>query len=402
VPAATEVGVLMPTDTFTGSATFEVGGVTFELHEAHGETDDQLFVWLPDGKVLLPGDNYYRTFPNLYTIRGTSPRPVTEWIASLDHMRRLEPEVMIPAHTIPVVGAEAIQQELTDYRDGIQWVRDATVRGANAGQSVDQIAAEVGLPPHLAEVDALHELYGQVDWSVRAIYDAELGWFDGDPEDLYPLAPDESARRTVALMGGVGAVLDEAERVAAGGDPAWALELLALVEEGGEASAAEAERIAAARPGVLQALGESVSNTNGRGYLLRSSLEAAGPMPELPEPQLSDDFVEAIPVRLLFEIMASRVIPERSLDAHETVVFDFEDRDRIYATVRRGVAEVAEGEPLPGTPEPVATVHTSASTWRRLALQKTTAIKALASGELSIEGDRTAFLEFMNRFERGL
>jgi alkyl sulfatase BDS1-like metallo-beta-lactamase superfamily hydrolase len=46
----------------------------FELVEAHGETHDQLFIWLPRQRVLMPGDNYYRAFPNLYTIRGTTPR----------------------------------------------------------------------------------------------------------------------------------------------------------------------------------------------------------------------------------------------------------------------------------------------------------------------------------------
>jgi alkyl sulfatase BDS1-like metallo-beta-lactamase superfamily hydrolase len=153
---------------------------------------------------------------------------------------------------------------------------------------------------------------------------------------------------------------------------------------------------------VLQKLGESVSNTNGRGYLLESALERSGPVPELPEPQLSDGFVEAIPVPLLFDILAQRLIPERAMETHESVVFEFEDRDDIIVTVRHGVAEVAEGQPLPGTPEPVATVHTSSTTWRRIALQKTSPIKALAAGELSVEGDRAAFLAFMQRFRRGL
>lgn len=52
----------------------QVGEEEIHLIEAHGETHDQLFVWLPRNRVLLPGDNYYRAFPNLYTIRGTSPR----------------------------------------------------------------------------------------------------------------------------------------------------------------------------------------------------------------------------------------------------------------------------------------------------------------------------------------
>jgi hypothetical protein len=41
-----------------------------------GETNDQLFVWYPDAKVLFAGDNFYRSFPNLYAIRGTPNRNI--------------------------------------------------------------------------------------------------------------------------------------------------------------------------------------------------------------------------------------------------------------------------------------------------------------------------------------
>ena len=137
-------GARMPTDVFSGATGFEVGGVRVELVEAHGETHDQLFVWLPEEKVLLPGDNWYRAFPNLYTIRGSQPRPVDDWIDSLDAMRRLEPEILVPSHSGPVRGADEVQEALRNYRDGIQWVRDAVVRGANAGEDVDTLAAEIG------------------------------------------------------------------------------------------------------------------------------------------------------------------------------------------------------------------------------------------------------------------
>ena len=75
VDKARKSGVRLPTNTFSGVEKFEVGGVRIELHEAHGETHDQLFVYLPDRNVLLAGDNFYSAFPNIYTIRGTSPPP---------------------------------------------------------------------------------------------------------------------------------------------------------------------------------------------------------------------------------------------------------------------------------------------------------------------------------------
>lgn len=43
-------------------------------------------------------------------------------------MRRLQPEFLVPSHTQPVIGRDKVTKQLTDYRDGIQWVYTATVR----------------------------------------------------------------------------------------------------------------------------------------------------------------------------------------------------------------------------------------------------------------------------------
>ena len=71
----------------------------------------QMGVWIPSKKVFLPGDDFYKTFPNLYAIRGTVPRSVIAWIESLDKMRCLNPEYLVPSHTRPIFG----QKEVTSY-----------------------------------------------------------------------------------------------------------------------------------------------------------------------------------------------------------------------------------------------------------------------------------------------
>lgn len=75
-------GFLPPTNTFSDRMEAKIAGINVVLQYAPGETDDQLYVWLPDKKVLLPGDNYYKTFPNLYTIRGSRYRDIRVWAES--------------------------------------------------------------------------------------------------------------------------------------------------------------------------------------------------------------------------------------------------------------------------------------------------------------------------------
>ena len=75
-------GLLYPTKTFSDQLKLTIGGIKVELYHAPGETNDQIFVWLPEKRALFPGDNFYKTFPNLYTIRGTPYRDLVGWVNS--------------------------------------------------------------------------------------------------------------------------------------------------------------------------------------------------------------------------------------------------------------------------------------------------------------------------------
>jgi alkyl sulfatase BDS1-like metallo-beta-lactamase superfamily hydrolase len=394
---AMNIGILKPTHTFSGQKTLQFGETVIELVEAHGETHDQLFLWIPKLETLMPGDNYYASFPNLYTVRGTSPRPVDQWIQSLDKMRHKDPVLLLPSHTGPVRGRETIRQVLTDYRDAIQWVHDAVVRGANAGLGVDGLVAQTGLPEHLANKPYLKEMYGQVDWSVKAIYGNNLGWFDGKPEQLY--RPGDATAREIDLMGGVEKVLQQADQALQAEDPRWAAHLYAKVRDSGLVEAGSAD---AAFARALEKLGEELYNTNGRAYLLESAHELREGWEPLPTPEINAGFLEMLPISTLFEGTTSRLMPEVSMDVHETILFEFTDLDeRIFLTVRNGVAEVALNASIPGTPEPSAIVQVDSMTWKRVALGMESPLAALTSGRMKVE-KLMAFKTFMGRFRKGV
>ena len=119
--------LLPPTHTIENELAVSIAGVRMKLVHAPGETADQIYVYLPDHEVLLPGDNFYHSFPNLYAIRGTRYRDVRDWASSLDRMLAENAEYLIPSHTLPVVGREEIRKRLADYRDAIISVHDQTV-----------------------------------------------------------------------------------------------------------------------------------------------------------------------------------------------------------------------------------------------------------------------------------
>ena len=400
--AAATTGARFPTHTFEGAHDLTIGGVTLQLREAHGETHDQLFVYLPEERVLLAGDNFYRAFPNLYTLRGTSPRPIDAWIDSLDAMRRLQAEHLVGSHTAPISGRAEVAAALTRYRDAIQWTRDRVIQLAGEGRSIDEIAASVGLPPAIAGAPELAELYGQVDWSARAIYGERLGWFDERPELLYPHPPAARARRYLDALGGPEAVRARAQAALAD-DPRWALELYALLRDHDPAAMSPGAPLALEYAGALEALARETGNSNGRGVLLEGASRLRHGLVPPAVPQVDPTMLDVLPIAHFFGVMTTRLDPGLAAGVHESVRFRFTDTDeRFVVTIRHGVAEVIAGEPLPGTPEPIARVETTTGTWRRLAVGLASPLGAITSGDLSVSGDALGFRRFSERFRRGL
>lgn len=190
-----------PTTVYTESVEREIDGVKMVIVPAPGETDDTLFVWLPDDDALCCGDNYYACWPNLYAIRGTQYRDVFDWVASLDAIMSYQPNALLPGHTLPLIGRELVQERLQVYRDAIAYVLDRTLECMNAGMTLPQVAEAVVLPEEYASQEFLGEYYGLVQWAVKNIYVGYLGWFDGNPANMMPLPEDEWASTLRELIG---------------------------------------------------------------------------------------------------------------------------------------------------------------------------------------------------------
>ena len=268
VVAPTRDGYLPPTRTFPGDElSLTIAGVRVQLLHTPGETPDTIAVWLPDSRVLMPGDNFFRAFPNIAPIRGARLRSPDAWIASLNRVIALQPEHVVPSHTRPVLGAAATASSLTAYRDGVTSIYDQAVDGIAKGERPDELVAHVALPATLAANPFLQEFYGGVEWTVRGIYADTVGWFDGNPTRLFPLREKERATRLVTLIGGVDRVLEQGRRALSAGDFTWAAELADYVLVNVPAHA-EARRLKAR---ALTELGERQGNAIARNYYLTSA-----------------------------------------------------------------------------------------------------------------------------------
>ncbi|WP_205847978.1 alkyl sulfatase dimerization domain-containing protein [Anaerohalosphaera lusitana] len=184
-------------------------------------------------------------------------------------MIKEKPEYLVGGHTRPIIGGEKIIEVMTNYRDAIRFVFDKTIEGMNKGMTPDELVDYARLPDRLAEKDYLREYYGNVEWAVRQIFNAHLGWFDGNPTNLFSLSPRQEAIRMAKLAGGEAELLQQAQRAVKSKDNQWAAQLadhlIALNPDASEPKLIKAE--------ALEALAENLLTATGRNYYLTAAQE---------------------------------------------------------------------------------------------------------------------------------
>lgn len=220
---------LKPTTLYSNEVVERViDGVRLKLAPAVGESDDQIYIWLEDDKVICTGDNYYGCWPNLYAIRGTQYRDIAAWIDTLDEILSYPAAALLPGHTRPLMGKD-IKEVVGTFRNAVNFVLMETLDCINKGMSLSETVEHVRLPKEYADKDYLGEYYGTVEWSVKSVYNGYVGWFDGNPANLLPHSDKAYARAILDLIGDTGKVKDAIREFMSGEDYQMALQLIDLV-----------------------------------------------------------------------------------------------------------------------------------------------------------------------------
>lgn len=241
-------GILTPTKLIT-QATEELvlDGVRFVFHNVPGaEAPAEMTFSIPDKKAYGGAENLAQTMHNLLPVRGAKVRDALRWSSymdqALDQMDGIE--VYFGQHNWPVWGHDRITQFIKTHRDVYKYTHDQTVRLINAGLTPREIADTIKLPKSLGEHFGARGYYGALRHNVKAVYQFYLGAYDGNPANLDPLPPQESANRYLALIGGSDKAVAAAQTAYDKGDYRWAAELLNHAVFGDPANKAAKELLA--------------------------------------------------------------------------------------------------------------------------------------------------------------
>jgi alkyl sulfatase BDS1-like metallo-beta-lactamase superfamily hydrolase len=195
----------------------QIGGHEVEFHHARGETDDHLWSFFPDQKWLMTGDFLIWNFPNAGNPQKVQRYPI-EWAAALRAMIAKEPELLLPAHGLPIAGKDRIARVLDDVATALEDLVSGVVAMMNAGATLDTIVHTVTVPADTLAKPYLRPLYDEPEFVVRGIWRQFGGWWDGAASRLKP-SPDAQVASAIAdLAGGADVLLRRAEQAAGDGD----------------------------------------------------------------------------------------------------------------------------------------------------------------------------------------
>ncbi len=372
-----------------------IDGVRFVFQQVPDtEAPVEMNFHLPDLKALCIAENVSAGLHNLLTPRGALVRDGRAWARFIDEaIDRFagDSEVLFTTHHWPRWGTARITDYLTKQRDLYKYIHDQTVRLMNQGYPPAECAERIQLPPSLAGEWFNRDLYGTVNFNVKAVYQRYLGWFDGNPAHLHPLPPREAARRYVEYMGGAAAVLGRAREDLRRGEYRWVAEAVNHVVFAEPENAAARELQADA----LEQLGYRAESPVWRNFYLSGARELReGIGKDAPRQRPGGDVIRTMPLDTFFDVQAVRLNGPRAAGKRIAVNWIFSDpREEFGVTLENGVLHHKRGR-LHADPD--ATVVLPREVFNAVAAKQATFLGRYLAGDIRIEGRMLKFFELMS------
>jgi alkyl sulfatase BDS1-like metallo-beta-lactamase superfamily hydrolase len=228
-----------PDITFDDAMQFKLGGLTFELYSYYGETDDSLWVWIPERKTALVGDLLIGGVPNIGNPFKVQ-RWALEWAQALEAVAGKNPEFVVSAGQ--VLSKDLANDVLLDTARYLRLIEDEVIRLLNEGCWIENIIDKIKVPEDLAQKPWLQPTYGHPTFIIHGVHRRYAGWYNGNPSELFPAKSVEIAAEVVKLAGS-DKILQEAQRLKADGKIQLSLNVIDFVVKGTQDKSVQKEAL---------------------------------------------------------------------------------------------------------------------------------------------------------------
>ncbi|KAA8643370.1 hypothetical protein EYZ11_003406 [Aspergillus tanneri] len=328
-----------PTRNITHDGPLDLGFKQLEINcqlTPGTEAPAEVNFYFPQYKALCMAENATHTLHNIQTLRGAPVRDARLWSRYLDESISLfgdKTDVVFASHHWPTWNVSdgnpkdesLVVTFLAEQRDYYAYLHNESLRQLNDGKLPGEIAEDIQMPPTLKVRSNLRGYYGSINHNVKGVYDKYMGWFDGNPANLWPLAPADEATEFVKCMGGSEAVIRNADDYVRKKNYRFAATLLNKVIFADATNQAAKDALAS----VYTALGQGAENGTWRNIYLTGALELQNG-PQKAVNTMTTDSLLALNFDELFDTMAILIEgPRAYLQPKLTIDFYVEDMQQL-------------------------------------------------------------------------
>jgi len=386
IPFAATSFMVPTVDVTEDVQTMVIDGVEFTFMLAPDtEAPAEMLFHLPQFRALCSAEDATHTLHNLYTLRGARTRDAKAWAYYINKAIELfgdESDVVFAQHHWPTWGHDRVIDFLESQRDAYKYLHDQTLRLANHGETMVEIAEQLDFPAELGDQWCNRSYYGSVNHNAKAVYNFYLGWFDGNPSTLHPLPPVESSIRYVEYMGGADSVLERARVDFDAGEYRWVAQVVNHVVFADADNTAARELLADA----LTQLGYQTENGVWRNFYLTGAQELRHGVLDLgSNSSVSPDTLAAMPVTMLLDYLAVRLNGPAAAGRRLRIGLDLTDpEEHLLLELRRSVLNCYAGHVEPDVD---VVLSMPSATFKTIVVGSATLADEVARGNATTRGD---------------
>jgi alkyl sulfatase BDS1-like metallo-beta-lactamase superfamily hydrolase len=276
------------------------------------EAPVEMNTYFPQFKAFWAAENVTGTIHNIYTLRGAPVRNALNWSKQINSALwkfGQEAEVMFASHSWPRWGNDRIQEVLRAQRDAYANLNNQALHYANKGVTINEIHNVYAVPKSLQQQWAARSYHGDAQNNSRAVINRFLGFYDGNPVNLIPLSPQDSAPLYVEMMGGSAKIIAKGRELIDAGRYLEASEILNKLVFA-EPQNQPARRLLA---NAYEQLGYQAESTSVRNSFLQGSYELRNGLPSGTGPRSTGpDVVRAMSTEMWLDFLGISMDPKKA------------------------------------------------------------------------------------------
>jgi alkyl sulfatase BDS1-like metallo-beta-lactamase superfamily hydrolase len=353
------------------------------------EAPVEMNTWFPQFKAFWAAENITGTIHNIYTPRGAPVRNALNWSKQINvalYRFGQDAEVMFASHSWPRWGNARIQEVMRVQRDTYANLNNQSLHYANLGVTINEIQNVYKLPPSLWQQWPAHSYHGSEEHNSRGVINRFLGYWDGNPVNITPLSPRDSAPLYVEMMGGSDKIMAKGRELNGQGKYLEASEILNKLMFAQPSNQPAKDLLADA----YEQLGYQKESPTLRNIFLQGAYELRNGLPGAAPPKSSGpDMIKAMSTENWLDFIGISVDPRRADGLRFTINLVTPDNGEKYlvemsnATLTNIKGEQAKNPDL--------TITLNRADLNTVMMGTSTFDDLIKAGKAKFDGDRTPF-----------